>query len=437
MEKELLTELFKLFKVDNEKDLIEARTKAGVAQTKLFASKKPETVKLSEASAKQLTEQAGVEFLPGYESRVLDYKITDETADRYGDIVRVKGVDLVNYRKNPVIQFAHDYQSTPVGATIKLTKTANSPSLNALGLFMDDRVDDTGVSSTVFKLAKSGFMKASSIGFRPIKANYPSDKEERNKLGLGAFGVEFLKTELLEWSPVPVPANPNAVQNYFKEVRAEELRDFEQRDIDIMQKYVLKDANILDIFVEHLKAKQGGGFPTISLPSFSKADHDDDEENPKKPKKKPKAKEGEEEENGKSSIKVEVKIDEEKLREFQDQLKEIVEEHGPDNDELKQEVLKLVKSFTSIEPQTIELKADPAPAPIININIDKSVFEQHNVLAKEIKESIDKMNGLFEKMFSATGKTSPNDGGDNPLPELKIKSLYEPSSQLIEDPSLS
>lgn len=32
---------------------------------------------------------------------------SDETADRYGDIVRVAGWDLANYKRNPIVLFQH------------------------------------------------------------------------------------------------------------------------------------------------------------------------------------------------------------------------------------------------------------------------------------------------------------------------------------------
>ena len=56
------------------------------------------------------------------------------------------------------------------------------------------------LSDQVHDLTANGFLKAASIGFRPLES-------ERNDEG----GLDFKKVELLEWSVVPVPANGSAV----------------------------------------------------------------------------------------------------------------------------------------------------------------------------------------------------------------------------------
>jgi hypothetical protein len=40
---------------------------------------------------------------------------SDETVDRYGDIIRASGWQLGNYRQNPVLLFGHQSDSLPVG----------------------------------------------------------------------------------------------------------------------------------------------------------------------------------------------------------------------------------------------------------------------------------------------------------------------------------
>src|SRR5438874_13806079 len=40
---------------------------------------------------------------------VIDIRVSDETLDRYGEIITAAGWRLENYRKNPVIQNAHQY----------------------------------------------------------------------------------------------------------------------------------------------------------------------------------------------------------------------------------------------------------------------------------------------------------------------------------------
>jgi hypothetical protein len=83
-------------------------------------------------------------------------------------------------------------------------------------LFFDSRVDSTGRSDVTFKFIVNGALPACSVGFMPLKTNRPNTKEERAKIGLGEYGTEFVKWEMLEYSPCSVPMNPNALQNMLK-----------------------------------------------------------------------------------------------------------------------------------------------------------------------------------------------------------------------------
>ena len=47
-------------------------------------------------------------------------------------------------------------------------------------------------------------MKAVSVGFNPLEWNFVQSKER-------PFGIDFIKQELLEISPCPVPCNANAL----------------------------------------------------------------------------------------------------------------------------------------------------------------------------------------------------------------------------------
>jgi hypothetical protein len=59
--------------------------------------------------------------------------------------------------------------------------------------------DQYPFADTVFQLIRGGFLRATSVGFLPTKWKYRSD------------GVDFEEQELLEFSVVPVPANPEAL----------------------------------------------------------------------------------------------------------------------------------------------------------------------------------------------------------------------------------
>jgi len=115
---------------------------------------------------------------------------SDETLDRHGDVVKAEGWKLENFRKNPVLQWAHD------------------PTTPAIGKAKDIKVDGrkltftpvfskaTQLAKDVKKLYEEGILKAFSVGYREL---------ERNDKG------ETVDQELIEISCVNVPANPNAL----------------------------------------------------------------------------------------------------------------------------------------------------------------------------------------------------------------------------------
>lgn len=126
------------------------------------------------------------------EQRTITMIGSTEKADRVGDIVRMAGVDLTNYKKNPVILFNHDYDKV-VGKALDVQIIDNK-------LIFKIQFADTELAREIYYLLKNGYMNASSIGF--IGREY-----EANEHG----GLTFTKIELLELSIVSVPCNPDAI----------------------------------------------------------------------------------------------------------------------------------------------------------------------------------------------------------------------------------
>ena len=125
--------------------------------------------------------------------RAVDIVISTDTPDRDRDIIAVEGWDLRSYRRNPVVLFAHDYASLPVarGENVR----AEDGKLKATAKFVP--ADIYPFAETIYRMLAGGWMNAASVGFRPLEWNYNEDRH----------GVDFNRTELLEFSIVPVPAN--------------------------------------------------------------------------------------------------------------------------------------------------------------------------------------------------------------------------------------
>lgn len=132
------------------------------------------------------------------EDLVLEFVVSTQGVDREGDTINPDGWKLDNFNKNPVILFAHDYQSPPVAKAI--ATWVEDGKLISRARFTPKEVYPFGYM--IYQMYKNGFMKATSVGFTPITWEYSDERKG---------GVNFLEQELLEWSCVPVPANPEAL----------------------------------------------------------------------------------------------------------------------------------------------------------------------------------------------------------------------------------
>jgi HK97 family phage prohead protease len=133
--------------------------------------------------------------------------VSTEGRDRGGDVIMVDGWDLKAYRKNPVVLWAHEYWRAPIGkaTVIGPAEEGGEKVLRSVTEFADAEF-----SREIFGLYKGGFMSAFSVGFRALEyeAEYEGDPTDGSKRFIG---YRFLKQELLEFSAVPVPANPEAL----------------------------------------------------------------------------------------------------------------------------------------------------------------------------------------------------------------------------------
>jgi HK97 family phage prohead protease len=127
--------------------------------------------------------------------------VSTEAVDRVGDVIKAKGWELGNYKKTgaPVL-FSHDYSQPPIGNAVEME-------IQRKGLWSVTRFHEkTQMSRDLAMLAREGYMKSWSVGFNP------TEQPEMRKDDKGNFlGYIFNKQELLEYSLVAVPANPEAV----------------------------------------------------------------------------------------------------------------------------------------------------------------------------------------------------------------------------------
>jgi len=131
----------------------------------------------------------------------LNFILSTAAVDRHGDTVSQAGWKLDNYRKNPVVLFGHDQNSPPVGRAPVVVVEGDK--LIAKGVEFTPK-DLSPFGFMIGEMYRKGFMNAVSVGFLPAKFK---ENDER-----GGLAMDFEEQELLEFSAVPVPANPEALQ---------------------------------------------------------------------------------------------------------------------------------------------------------------------------------------------------------------------------------
>ena len=152
------------------------------------------------------------------EDLTLAFTISDGDVDRDRDTISPKGWDLKSFRKNPVVLFAHDSRQPPIAQATKIG-LEDKTRLVAHAKFTPEDLNPFGFM--IFRMFEQRFMRATSVGFLPTKYEWVEDDEERRG------GIDFLKQELLEFSAVPVPANPRAlIQAHELGINTAPLRDW-------------------------------------------------------------------------------------------------------------------------------------------------------------------------------------------------------------------
>ena len=129
---------------------------------------------------------------------------------RDGMSVDLDGMDFSNYEKNPVVLYAHDHTGRtdsgglPIGRTVRLARSRDGQIRAEFEFLAGD-----AFSERVRNAWERGFLRGASIGWRPVETR-PSGR-----------GVRAVRSELLEWSIVAVPADPDALRDvYLRVVRA-------------------------------------------------------------------------------------------------------------------------------------------------------------------------------------------------------------------------
>ena len=113
-----------------------------------------------------------------------------------------KGLSTENYLRNPVVMWAHDSTGRspsgglPIGRTLKLNRSQDGQIIAEFEFLADDPF-----AQRVKNAWDKGFLRAASISWIPVESVPIGDGRWRDT-----------RSDLLEWSIVSVPADPDAVR---------------------------------------------------------------------------------------------------------------------------------------------------------------------------------------------------------------------------------
>lgn len=147
--------------------------------------------KMTEVLAKSETKSVIDATKAASDSGNFEVVISTADIDRQGESINQAGWDLVNYKKNPVVLWGHDYYSLPIGICDDIE--ISDGKLVARGRFAPEEANP--FAQQVRRLYDAGIVRATSVGLIVLEME----------------GHIVSKAELLEFSFVPVPANPYAL----------------------------------------------------------------------------------------------------------------------------------------------------------------------------------------------------------------------------------
>jgi len=174
--------------------------------------------------------------------------ISTDAIDRDSEVLVPKGMDADNFRKNPVVPWSHRSDMPPVGKALWVKRGVKRITAKV-------KFATTERAEEVWQLFKGGFLNAFSVGFKPKEGRRPTPEDIKSNPNLADARFLFTKWELLEFSPVTVPANAEALAQAIKSksitisddlkqcLHVEEVKEIEEEEVfmcaaDLKQKKI-------------------------------------------------------------------------------------------------------------------------------------------------------------------------------------------------------
>lgn len=149
-------------------------------------------------------------------SRYIEFVISDASKDRHNSIIDPAGWDLGNFNKNGIVGYQHDvygdsFIAPPNPDAVIGKATAFMDGDKLIGGVTFEPKDINPLAEKIFQKILFGTLKATSVGFKKISGHWGDEETNQHREGKEAT-YYYDKVELLEFSIVNIPSNPNAIK---------------------------------------------------------------------------------------------------------------------------------------------------------------------------------------------------------------------------------
>ena len=163
------------------------------------------------------------------DSRIRKFIISTNARDRHGTVLNPKKWNLKNYKKNPVVGYAHDIYggmcSSPDPDKIIGKGKVYLEEDKLMGEVTFEPPEINEFAEKILKKVDFGTLRATSVGFYSEgKGKYGKKDEAEGEENQTFY---YAGQELLEFSIVNIPSNPEAV----KRAMPKRIKDFLEQEI--------------------------------------------------------------------------------------------------------------------------------------------------------------------------------------------------------------
>lgn len=134
--------------------------------------------------------------------RTADFVASTDAIDAYDEIVEQDWI-LDRFKSNPIILYAHDRWDLPIGKGTRCEVVTDLKGTRLECTIEFATAEMNPKAEQIFQLVKGDFLRAVSVGFRPMNVRY----EKRNDKEVYVLSQNVLH----EISVVTIPANPEAL----------------------------------------------------------------------------------------------------------------------------------------------------------------------------------------------------------------------------------